>query len=80
MASDSHNPFAPPTAHVDDVHTSSETQPVKLWSARGRMGRLRYIAWSILGSFALMPVAAAAGFLGAATQSDGLAKVLLGVA
>jgi uncharacterized membrane protein YhaH (DUF805 family) len=60
------NPYAPPTARVEDIHDRDATQPIRLWSARGRIGRLRYIAWSILGSFAIMPVAFVAGLLGAA--------------
>jgi uncharacterized membrane protein YhaH (DUF805 family) len=74
------NPYAPPTARVQDIRSDSQTQPIKLWSAAGRIGRLRYIAWSILGSFAIMPVAFVAGLLGAATGSESVLYVLLGVA
>lgn len=74
------NPYAPPKARVQDMQGNSDTQPIKLWSASGRMGRLRYIAWSILGSFAIMPVAFAAGLLGAAAGSESVLYVLLGVA
>lgn len=39
------NPYAPPTAAVDDVyHHGGETQPVRTWSSQGRVGRLRYLA------------------------------------
>lgn len=74
------NPYAPPTARVQDIHQDNETQPIKLWSAQGRMGRLRWVAWSILGSLAIMPVAVVGGILGAATGSESVTHVLLGVA
>ena len=76
MSSTANNPFAPPTARVDDVHPAGESQPVKVWSARGRLGRLRYIAWSIVGSLALVPAAAISGALGAGTGSSTLATAL----
>ena len=45
-----------------------ETQPIKLWSAAGRIGRLRYIAWSIARLVVLMvPVA----FVGGMRRGDG---------
>ena len=74
------NPYAPPTARVQDIQNDSQTQPIKLWSATGRIGRLRYIAWSIVGSFAIMPVAFVAGLLSAAAGSESVLYVLLGLA
>jgi uncharacterized membrane protein YhaH (DUF805 family) len=74
------NPYAPPTARVEDIHGDAATQPVKLWSTQGRIGRLRYIGWSILGSFAIMPVAFVAGLLGAALGFEGVTYTLLGLA
>lgn len=73
------NPYAPPTARVQDIHDDGQTQPIKLASAAGRMGRLRYIAWSMLGSLAMLPIAAVAGFMGAAAGSQALLYGLLGV-
>jgi uncharacterized membrane protein YhaH (DUF805 family) len=74
------NPYAPPTARVQDIHDDSQTQPIKLWSAVGRMGRLRWLAWSVIGSLAIMPVAFVGGILGAASGSESVMYVLLGVA
>ena len=74
------NPYAPPTARVQDIQGNSDTQPIKLWSATGRMGRLRYIAWSILGSLAIMPVAFAGGLIGAAFGAEGVMFAFLGLA
>ncbi len=76
----SNNPYAPPTARVQDIHDSTQTQPIELWSAAGRMGRLRWLAWSVVGSLAIMPVAFAAGLLGAALGSEAVLYVLLGAA
>jgi uncharacterized membrane protein YhaH (DUF805 family) len=72
------NPYAAPTARVQDVHNDSETQPIKLWSAQGRMGRLRWVGWSMLGSLAMLPVAFIGGLLGAASGSESVTYVLLG--
>jgi uncharacterized membrane protein YhaH (DUF805 family) len=40
----SSNPYTPPRAAVSDVASEQEYQEVNLWSARGRIGRLRYLA------------------------------------
>jgi uncharacterized membrane protein YhaH (DUF805 family) len=42
------NRYTPPRAEVDDIHVvSDETQEVTVWSARGRIGRLRYVAYNM---------------------------------
>jgi uncharacterized membrane protein YhaH (DUF805 family) len=63
------NPYAPPGAAVADVDDLDPgVQPVKLFSAQGRIGRLRFLAYSTAGyllSFAAsMLVAAIAGGAG----------------
>jgi uncharacterized membrane protein YhaH (DUF805 family) len=41
------NPYSPPQAHVADVaDATGNAQPVRLWSPRGRIGRMRYVAYS----------------------------------
>jgi len=40
------NPYQPPRAHVEDIAEEGGVQPLRFWSARGRIGRLRYLAWS----------------------------------
>jgi uncharacterized membrane protein YhaH (DUF805 family) len=74
------NPYAPPTARVQDIHDNTQTQPIKLWSATGRIGRLRWLAWSVIGSLAIMPVAFVAGLLSAAVGSEAVLYALLGAA
>jgi uncharacterized membrane protein YhaH (DUF805 family) len=40
------DPYRPPEAHVADT-PSSGVSKVRFWSAKGRMGRVRYIGYSI---------------------------------
>jgi uncharacterized membrane protein YhaH (DUF805 family) len=55
------NPYTPPRSQVADVGTD-EVQEVRIFSTKGRIGRLRYLAYTSAGSFAIMFVA---GFVGA---------------
>ncbi|MDR2837832.1 MAG: DUF805 domain-containing protein [Azonexus sp.] len=50
---DNPNPFAPPKAAVADVMPDGGEvfQPVRIFSAKGRMGRLRYLAYLNAGYF-----------------------------
>ncbi|HVY24611.1 MAG TPA: DUF805 domain-containing protein [Steroidobacteraceae bacterium] len=46
------NRYSPPQAEVSDITVEAESfQPVKLWSTQGRIGRLRYLAYSIGATF-----------------------------
>jgi len=52
------NPYSPPRAQVSDVaETITEYQALKFWSARGRIGRVRYLGWvmvaGLIGMFAI---------------------------
>lgn len=51
------NPYAAPKAAVEDA--AQETQPVRIFSVSGRIGRVRYIA-SLIGLYILFAIA---GFL-----------------
>ena len=68
------NPYQPPQSAVKEAE--GETQPVRLFAVSGRMGRLRYIAYSVflwvvcmflsgILSALLMPVSTAAGTIAA---------------
>ena len=46
------NPYAAPKAVVSDAEDAQEFQEVRLWSARGRVGRLRYLAY-MMGAYIL---------------------------
>ena len=50
------NPYAPPRASVADVPAEEAFQPVKVWSARGRIGRLRYLSYQGVAYLLLMAV------------------------
>ncbi len=55
------NPFSPPRAVVADVHQEvTEFSTPKVWSAKGRIGRLRYLAYTTVGGLIVGAVAAAA--------------------
>jgi uncharacterized membrane protein YhaH (DUF805 family) len=41
------NPYAAPQARVDDVHASEGVGELKLFSAQGRIGRVRLLAYSL---------------------------------
>lgn len=73
------NPYAPPRVAVADIDATQEYQPVRFWSAQGRIGRLRYLAYSVGGYVAYMLVAAVGGFIGAAAQSADAAMVAIWV-
>lgn len=44
------NQFAPPRAHVADAPAATAVAELKLFSAQGRIGRLRYLAYSTVAS------------------------------
>ena len=52
------NPYSPPRAAVRDIEAEQEYQEIRMWSARGRIGRLRYLAYAV-GASLLVGVALA---------------------
>jgi uncharacterized membrane protein YhaH (DUF805 family) len=42
----SNNPYSPPRAAVSDIDAAQEYQEIRMWSASGRLGRLRYLAYT----------------------------------
>jgi uncharacterized membrane protein YhaH (DUF805 family) len=40
------NPYTAPRAAVSDIEVEQEYQEIRIWSASGRIGRLRYLAYS----------------------------------
>jgi len=51
------NPYQPPTAHVQDAEDDgAAVQPIRLWSSRGRIGRLRFLAYGV-GAYLVLAVA-----------------------
>ena len=47
------NPYAPPQAAVADMaaQEGAAVQPVKVWGAKGRIGRMRYFAYMLSAGF-----------------------------
>jgi len=65
------NPYTPPRAHVDDiVDASSPYQPVRIFSWRGRIGRLRYLAYLVAGYFCLILGAGVIGGVAGAMRAN----------
>lgn len=77
------NPYSPPRAHVADVDDASPgVQEIRIWSARGRIGRLRFLAYGFVGYLALVALIAAMAAVGALTDPivSGIGMALAGVA
>jgi uncharacterized membrane protein YhaH (DUF805 family) len=59
---DPHNPYAAPRAEVADVYgDDAGVQPLKLWSGKGRIGRLRFLAWMFYSYLLVILVSAVLG-------------------
>lgn len=72
------NPYAPPGAHVDDVEDAEAgVQPVKFFSGKGRVGRLRYLAHLMAGYLVVILVGAIGGGLGGALRSEALVNTFV---
>jgi len=69
------NPYATPKAPVDLPDTGVGT--VRLWSRRGRLGRLRYMAWSFVAGIVTAVPGVLAGVLGAAADGAGASMAFL---
>jgi uncharacterized membrane protein YhaH (DUF805 family) len=58
------NPYAPPSAPVADVNRGRVNhQPVKFFSSQGRVGRMRYLAHTLVGYLAFVIAAFVIGLL-----------------
>ncbi len=75
------NPYAPPGAMVGDVRDTQQYQEPKFWSASGRIGRLRYLAYTTGGYLvylaALMVIGIVAALSGQPMLIGGAAILLL---
>jgi len=60
------NPYEAPQSRVADINEETGYQPIKMWSAAGRVGRLRYLAYTTGASFVVGILSAVlSGVLGA---------------
>jgi len=72
------NPYTPPRAAVDDIHSqTTEFSTPKVWSASGRLGRLRYMAYFMISSLVLYAAIAVAAIIGALSGSSGVIMTLM---
>jgi len=83
---DGTNRFAPPVARVEDVRVEpADFQQVRLWPPRGRMGRLRFLAYGVGLYLGLILITLVLGAVAAATRAGptiaivGIALYLFGI-
>ena len=73
------NPYNAPEAELDNG--SGELYSPKIFSFNGRIGRLRYLAYSVGTSFVMMlamiPLGAASAFMGAEQAASPIAMILV---
>jgi uncharacterized membrane protein YhaH (DUF805 family) len=65
------NPYAAPQVDLDAPQLSAETYQPRLWQVNGRIGRMRYLAYSAAIGLLMIPVAIVAVALGAASLAKG---------
>ena len=71
------NRYAAPKAAVADVYDDEAgVQPVKVFSAKGRIGQLRYLAYGLGGYLVMLLVAIALGAVAGALGKGGAAATL----
>ncbi len=74
------NPYLPPSAAVADVEEGETgVQPVKFFSSRGRIGRLRYLAYVSFAYLLVVVGSMVGGMLAAMTGAPALALVASGL-
>lgn len=75
--SETMNPYAAPRAAVADVYgNDGEVQPVKVFSSRGRVGRMRYLAYSLVGYLFLIVAGILVGIVAGAVGKGSAAGTL----
>jgi uncharacterized membrane protein YhaH (DUF805 family) len=73
------NPYHPPQATVADPQ-EAEVGEIRILSARGRLGRVRYIAYATVMTLAAYVLIAAGGLLSGLGEAGALVGVLFGLA
>lgn len=72
------NPYKAPSSNVSQTQDSQPYQP-KIFSAQGRIGRLRYLAYGVISYLVMIPFFALAGFLAAMLKGDSSEFSLVGL-
>jgi uncharacterized membrane protein YhaH (DUF805 family) len=62
---DMHNPYAPPAATVADItpDMDGKFQPIKMFSAQGRIGRMRFYTYFFVANFIVQTVGSMIGLI-----------------
>lgn len=72
------NPFAVPNAPVNDIPINQGTSKINIFTAKGRLGRIRYFYYSMLATF--VGITAIAGwFLKSSTVTGGIALAIVSI-
>ena len=76
------NPYTPPRAQLADVAEAvTEFGELKFWSAKGRIGRVRYLGWTMVASIiAIFGMGILAAIALPMVGMSGVAVILLGYA
>jgi uncharacterized membrane protein YhaH (DUF805 family) len=78
---DGTNRFAPPVARVADVAVeAADFQQVRLWPPRGRMGRLRFLAYGVGLYLGLILITFVLGVVAALTRAGPTIAIVVGMA
>ena len=72
------DPYATPET-LDDAPVTQETSEPKLFSLSGRIGRLRYLAYSVVYNLIFYGLVMVAGALGAFAENNQVVLMLVGV-
>jgi uncharacterized membrane protein YhaH (DUF805 family) len=72
------NPYSPPRADVEDFQDEDVgfSEP-KVWSARGRIGRLRYMSYTMCGYFAFAIIGMLAALMGAKASAPAMVTIFM---
>lgn len=69
------NPYQAPNTNITDVQT--ETYQPKIFTTKGRIGRLRYLAYSMASILILIPFVVFAGLAAALNNNTGLENPIM---
>jgi uncharacterized membrane protein YhaH (DUF805 family) len=74
------NPYSAPSADLSGLESGKDTYEPRLWAWRGRIGRLRYMAYLFLISLInMLPVTILMGILGAAGVMANNPEAIVGI-
>jgi len=78
MSASNPNPFQPPRAGVNDVMSGHvQAQEPTVWSSKGRIGRLRYLAYMMGGYLALLVMIGLGAVLGGTGSPGAMAALMV---